>query len=53
MTGEGAYEGLTAAMIYTFSVDCPNVRGYILELGVPAAEGTFPAPTPTSEVTGP
>ncbi len=52
LTGEGAYEGLTAAMVYGFGVDCPSVTGYILELGVPAAEGTFPAPAPTSEVTG-
>ena len=53
LTGEGAYEGLTAAMVYQFGVDCPSVRGYILELGVPAAEATFPLaddqPTTTND----
>jgi hypothetical protein len=40
LAGEGAYEGLTAVVTW-FSGECPNVRGYILALGIPE-EGTFP-----------
>ena len=42
LAGEGANEGLTAAMAWYDSPTCPNIRGYILELGVPEAAGTFP-----------
>ena len=32
MTGEGAYEGLTAFMVLGTATepDCPNARGYII-----------------------
>lgn len=43
LTGEGAYEGLSAVMAVLEGEDCPNRRGYIVSIGVPEAEGTFPA----------
>jgi hypothetical protein len=37
MTGEGAYEGLSAVVMIGFrEAPCPNTRGYIIEGGVPA-----------------
>jgi hypothetical protein len=45
LAGEGPYEGLTAVVTW-LNGECPNVRGYILDLGVPE-EGTFPQAEPT------
>jgi hypothetical protein len=36
LTGEGAYEGLSAVAAINFYGACPNTRGYIIEGGVPA-----------------
>jgi hypothetical protein len=43
LTGEGAYEGLTAILKFTFEEPCPNALGIILDLGVPEPQDTFPA----------